>query len=391
MMVYLDHNATTPLDPAVLEAMLPYLRERYGNPSSLHRAGRLAHEAIERSRAQIAALVRARPEEIVFTSGGTEANNLALTGLAAVLPPGEVAVSAIEHASVLGPARALEGKGWRMREISVDRAGRVTAETLAAALTAETRIVSVMTVNNETGVIQDIAGLARQTRARGAIMHTDAVQAAGKIPVDFAASGAQLMTLSAHKINGPKGIGALVIDRRLDIEPLLHGGGHEKGRRAGTENVAGIVGFGAAAERCAHDLAARATRLAALRDQLEARLRMLPGLEIHGDGANRIPNTAFFSIAGIDGATLLILMDEAGFALSSGSACGSAAAQPSHVLLAMGVPPDQARGALRVSLGDGNRPEEIDAFVDKLGDQIDALHRLIRREPAGKQARGHRP
>ncbi len=384
MMVYLDHNATTPLDPAVLEAMLPFLRERYGNPSSLHRAGRLAHDAIERARMQVAALVKARPEEIVFTSGGTEANNLALKGLAAVMPPGEIAVSAIEHASVMGPARAFERHGWRVREIGVDRAGRVTAETLDAVLTAESRIVSVMSANNETGVIQDTAGLARLARARGAIMHSDAAQAAGKIPVDFAGSGVQLMTLSAHKINGPKGVGALVIDRRLDIEPLLHGGGHENSRRAGTENVAGIVGFGAAAERIAQGLAERALRLAALRDRLEARLRTLPGVEIHGAGANRIPNTAFFSVAGIDGATLLMLMDEAGFALSSGSACGSASAQPSHVLIAMGVPREQAQAALRVSVGDGNRPEEIDAFVDNLGYQIEALHSLVRRKPASK-------
>jgi cysteine desulfurase len=379
-MVYLDHNATTPLDPAVFDAMQPFLRERFGNPSSTHRAGRLAHDAVELARAQVAALINARPEEVVFTSGGTEANNLALKGIAAVLRAGEIAVSAIEHASVLEPARALERNGWRVREIGVDRAGRVTAETLDAALSPDTRLVSIMGANNETGVIQDIATLAQRARARGAIVHSDAVQAAGRIPVDFAGSGVQLMTLSAHKIHGPKGVGALIVDRRVDIGPLLHGGGHEGGRRAGTENVAGIVGFGAAAERRAQGLEARAARLAGLRELLEARLRALPGIEIHGAGANRIPNTAFFSVAGIDGATLLMLLDEAGYALSSGSACGSDAAEPSHVLLAMGVPREQALGALRVSVGDGNRPEEIDAFVDNLAYQIGALQHLVRRE-----------
>jgi cysteine desulfurase len=379
LMVYLDHNATTPLAPEALEAMLPYLRERFGNPSSAHRAGRDARDAIERARAQVATLVHARPEEIVFTSGGTEANNLALKGIAAVYPKGGIAVSAIEHASVLAPARALAQQGRRVREIAVDREGRVTAESLGDALGGDTRVVSVMAANNETGVIQDIAALAGAARAAGAIMHCDAVQAAGKIALDFAASGVQLMTLSAHKLNGPKGVGALVVDRRLDIEAQLHGGGHEGGRRAGTENIAGIVGFGAAAERCAQGITERSARLEALRTRLETRLRALPGIEIHGAGAHRIPNTVFFSVSGVDGATLLMLLDEDGFALSSGSACGSDDPEPSHVLLAMGVAPERARGALRVSLGDGNRPEEIDAFVDKLGYRIETLLSLVRR------------
>lgn len=378
-MVYLDHNATTPLAPEVLEAMLPYLRDRFGNPSSAHRAGRDAHDAIERARSQVAALVKARPEEIVFTSGGTEANNLALKGIAAVYPPGEIAVSAIEHSSVLAPARALADQGWGVREIGVDCEGRVTAETLVAALNADTRLVSVMAANNETGVVQDIAALAEAARAAGTIMHCDAIQAAGKIALDFAASGAHLMTLSAHKINGPKGVGALVVDRRIDIAPQLHGGGHEGGRRAGTENVAGIVGFGAAAERIAQGIEARGARLGTLRAHLETRLQALPGIEIHGAGAHRIPNTAFFSVAGIDGATLLMLLDESGFALSSGSACGSGDPEPSHVLLAMGVGRERAQGALRVSLGEGSRAEEIDAFVDNLEYQVGILHGLVRR------------
>lgn len=384
-MVYLDHNATTPLDPEVLEAMLPYLRERYGNASSRHGAGREARAAIEQARVRVAGLVNARPEEVVFTSGGTEANNLALKGMAAVLPPGAFAIAATEHASVLEPAQALAARGRPLQRIAVDGDGCVTDQALGDALTAETRLVSIMTANNETGVIQDIATLARRVRAQGAVMHTDAVQAAGRIALDFASGGAQLMTLSAHKIFGPKGAGALIIDKRLDIEPLLHGGGHESGRRAGTENVAAIVGFGVAAARMAQDIEARRSWYLSLRERLETRLQALPGIEIHAAGANRIPNTAFFSVAGVDGATLLLLLDQAGFALSSGSACGSDSDEPSHVLAAMGVERERALGALRVSLGPGNRPEEIDAFVDNLSGAVQSLQQRVRRSLATAQ------
>ncbi len=380
MRVYLDHNATTPLAPEVLEAMLPYLREHHGNPSSLHLSGRLARDAIEQARAQVAALVRARPDEVVFTSGGTEANNLALKGIEATLAPGAIAVSAVEHASVREPARALAQGGRELVEIAVDRDGRIDPEAFDAALTPRMRLVSVIHANNETGVVQDIAALAQRARARGLIAHSDAVQAAGRIELDFAASGLHLMTLSAHKLNGPKGVGALVVDRRVDLEPQLHGGGHEGGRRSGTHNVAGIVGFGAAAARAAAGLTARALRLVALRERLEARLGAVPGIEIHGAGAHRIPNTTAFSVEGIDGATLLMLLDEDGFALSSGAACGSADPEPSPVLLAMGVARERARGALRVSLGDGNSAEEIDVFVDTLSYRIEGLRRLVRRD-----------
>ncbi len=378
-MVYLDHNATSPLAPEALDAMLPFLRERYGNPSSAHRAGRLAREAVEQARAQVAALVHARPDEIVFTSGGTEANNLALKGSAATCAPGAIAISAIEHASVREPARALARSGWDLVEVAVDREGRIDPDALEAAITPRTRLVSLIHANNETGVVQDIAALAQRARQRGVIAHSDAVQAAGRIAVDFAGSGLHLMTLSAHKINGPKGVGALVVDRRVDLEAQLHGGGHEGGRRSGTQNVAGIVGFGAAAARAAAGLAERARRLAVLRERLETRLAALPGIEIHGAGAHRIPNTTFFSVAGMDGATLLMLLDADGFALSSGAACGSADPEPSHVLLAMGVDGEQARGALRVSLGDGNSAEEIDAFVDNMEYRIESLRQLVRR------------
>ena len=364
--VYFDHNATTPLDEAVTAAMLPYLREQYGNPSSAHAAGRAARAAIDRAREQVAALVNAQPSQVVFTSGGTEANNQALKGVAATLRAGEIAVSAIEHSSVLAPARVLERDGWRMRVIAVDGEGRVTPETVEEAIRADTRLISVMSANNETGVIQPIEAVVRRAKADGIVFHTDAIQAAGKMPLDFAASGAQLMSLSAHKIGGPKGVGALIIDSGVDVSPLLDGGGHERGRRSGTENVAGIVGFGAAAERAAAGIAARGAYLGRLRDRLETRLLAMPGITLFAPGAERLPNTVFFGAAGIDGGTLVLLLDQAGFAVSSGSACGSGRAEPSHVLLAMGVDRDRAYGAVRVSLGTGNTSDEIDAFADTL-------------------------
>lgn len=381
MSVYLDHNATTPVDPAVWEAMQPYLREAFGNPSSRHAPGRRARAAVEAAREQVAALVDAGGARVVFTGSGTEANNLALLG-AAPPPPGAVAVSAIEHSSVLEPARALAARGRRVDFIPADPQGRITPAALDGALAPETRLVSIMTANNETGVIQDIAALADRARAHGALVHSDAVQAAGKIGLDFAASGVHLMSLSAHKINGPKGVGALVIHKRVDLEPLIRGGGQEAGLRAGTENVAGIVGFGAAAELARRRLEARAAQAAALQARLEARLRALAGVEIFGAGAARLCNTVFFAAAGIDGATLLLKLDQSGFAAASGSACSSARPDPSHVLLAMGVDRERAYGAIRVSFGADNAAEQIDAFADALEREIAALRRMALRETA---------
>jgi cysteine desulfurase len=382
MSVYLDHNATTPVDPEVWEAMQPCLRGIFGNPSSQHRYGREARAAVEQAREQVAGLVNARGARVVFTSGGTEANNLALQGTAAALPPGAIAVSAIEHSSLLGPARVLAARGWRLDLIPADTDGRVTPAALAAAVAAETRLVSIMTANNETGVIQDIPALAAQAKRRGAIVHTDAIQAAGKIALDFAGSGVDMMSLSAHKIYGPKGVGALVVHKGVDLEPQLWGGGHEGGLRAGTENVAGIVGFGAAADKARRELAARGARLGALRERLEARLRGITGVEIFGARAPRLPNTVFFAAAGIDGATLLLKLDQAGFAAASGSACASAQPEPSHVLLAMGVERERAYGAIRVSLGADNTAAEIDAFAEALRREIEALRRMMMRETA---------
>ncbi|MGE0371511.1 MAG: cysteine desulfurase family protein [Gammaproteobacteria bacterium] len=381
MSVYLDHNATTPIDPAVWQAMQPYLQDAFGNPSSQHAPGRRARAAVERAREQVAGLVNARGARVVFTSGGTEANHLALLG-AAPGPDGAIALSAIEHSSVLGPARMLAARGCRVDFMASDAQGRIPPAALDEALAPETRLVSVMAANNETGVIQDIAALAGRARARGALMHTDAVQAAGKIALDFAASGVHLMSLSAHKICGPKGVGALVVHKGVDLEPLLQGGGQEMGLRAGTENVAGIVGFGAAAELAQRTLAARAAQAAALQARLEARLRAIAGIEIFGAAAARLSNTVFFAVAGIDGATLLLRLDQAGFAAASGSACASAQPDPSHVLLAMGVDRERAYGAIRVSFGAGNTPGQVDAFADTLGREIEILRGMALRETA---------
>ncbi|MDX1251258.1 MAG: cysteine desulfurase [Gammaproteobacteria bacterium] len=373
MPVYLDHNATTPLDERVLQAMLPYLREHYGNPSGVHAVGRMARAAIDQAREQVAALVNAHPSQVVFTGGGTEANNLALKGVAARMVVGRIAVSAIEHASLLGPVQALARQGWGVDSIAVDDQCRILPSSLSEALNNRPRLVSVMMANNETGAIQGIATIGAQARAAGAVMHTDASQAAGKIPVDFFACGAHLMTLSAHKIYGPKGVGALIVDKALEIEPLLHGGGHEMGRRGGTENVAGIVGFGAAAELACNELTARGTHLRGLREMLEAQLRAVPGVVVFAADAERLPNTVMIAVAGIDGEMLLMNLDRKGIAVSSGSACASGSGKPSHVLLAMGVAEDLARGAIRISLGKDNTRWDVESFVAVLREQIGRL------------------
>jgi len=375
MPVYLDHNATTPLDERALEAMLPYLRGHYGNPSSVHRFGRLARAAVETAREQVAALVNAHPTQVIFTGGGTEANNLAIKGVAAACRPGRLAIGATEHPSVAKAAAALTRRGWRRDILDVDSEGRVVVDALAPG----TALVSVMLANNETGVIQDIAAVGAAARRAGAILHTDAVQAAGKINVDFAATGAQLLSLSAHKLYGPKGVGALIVDKAVEIEPLLSGGGQEQGRRAGTENVAGIVGFGAAAMLARERLDEYGRRMPELRRRLEAGLRALGGIEIFSARAERLPNTVGFGARGVDGETLLMGLDQAGMAVASGAACSSGSREPSPVLRAMGIERDLARGAIRVSLGHGNTEDEMDAFVAALAAQLARLRPPVRR------------
>ncbi|BAV33989.1 cysteine desulfurase [Sulfuricaulis limicola] len=379
MPVYLDHNATSPLDARVLEAMLPYLTEQQGNPSSVHRYGRAARAAVDRAREQVAELVNAHPTQVIFTGGGTEASNLAIKGFAALQPPGRIVIGATEHPSVAEPAESLKKSGWHVSVLPVDGQGRLIETETEALLKLRPQMVSVMWANNETGVIQDTPALAARVRANGGVMHTDAVQATGKIEVDFSASGAHLMSLSAHKLNGPKGVGALIADKSVELMPLLQGGGQEKGQRSGTENVAGIAGFGAAASLAKAQLAGYGARMRSLRDRLESELQALGDIEIFGAQANRLPNTVCFGTQGVDGETLLLNLDRAGIAVSSGSACASSHREPSPVLQAMGVDPAVALSAIRVSFGAGNTAQDVEAFIAALTAQMRQLRRMAGR------------
>jgi cysteine desulfurase len=360
--VYLDHNATTALDERVLEAMLPYMRAQYGNASSRHELGTQARKAVNAAREQVAMLVNVQPSQVVFVSGGTEANNLFIKGAAGYLRPTQIAVSAIEHPCVARPAQELARAGWKVRKLAVTADGCVDLNDLAAALAEPTGLVSVMLANNETGVVQDIAEIAARSRAARAWVHTDAVQALGKIEVDFRALNVHAMTISAHKIYGPKGAGALVVDKRIELKPIIAGGGHEQGMRSGTENVPAIVGFGAAAELAAARRTGFAERVATLRDRLESGLHEL-GAVIFGERAPRVPNTSYFAFPNIDGETLVIELDKLGYAVAAGAACSSASIEPSATLMAMGVEPELARGAVRLSLGVTSTAEEVDGFL----------------------------
>jgi len=364
MAVYLDHNATTPLAEGVLDAMLPYLSDQYGNASSAHSLGRTARAAVDKAREQVAELVNAKPQQIIFTGSGTEANNLGLKGIAGRAGKGGILISAVEHASVRSPAQALAEQGWDVDTLTTDSEGRVTSAALQEHLHPDTRLVTIMLANNETGVLQDIASLSKATHKAGLVFHTDATQAAGKIKVDFVALGAQLMSLSAHKLYGPKGVGALVVAEGVALEPLIHGGG--KTLRGGSENVAAIVGFGAAAELATKELQQRAEHLLTLRHYLEQRLHEIPSLVIFAEQAERLPNTVLCSIPEFSGETLIENLDHKGIYVSSGSACTSGSFQPSHVLTAMGVERCLQQNVLRISLGIGNTRNDIDYLITSL-------------------------
>ncbi|MDR1063351.1 MAG: cysteine desulfurase [Azoarcus sp.] len=370
--IYLDWNASAPLDPAVREAMLPWFGERFGNASSVHEYGRRARTAMETAREQVAAAAGALPGEVIFTSGGSEANNLFIKGVTASCKPGLIAVSAVEHPSVLKPAHQLGRQGWRLFEIGVTSVGTIDGTAWREALARRPALVSVMTANNETGVVQNIAALAGEARAAGVYFHSDAVQAFGRLVWDFHALGLTAATLSAHKIGGPVGAGALLLDKRVEPVPLIAGGGQERGLRAGTENVAALVGFGLAAERAVARRAAEAQRLAVLRDECEARL-VAAGATVFAHGVERLPNTIYFAFAGIDGGALVDWLDRAGFACGSGSACSSTWPGTSHVLRAMGAEHGLARGALRVSMGRETRAGEIEAFIAALVRSVSEL------------------
>ena len=375
---YLDHNATTPLAPTVLAAMLPWLESQFGNASRRHEYGQAARRAIDDARQQVAAAVNAHPTEVVFTSGGSEANNLFLKGAAASLRPGLLAVSAIEHPCILKPAAQLARSGWQVRTVAVDAAGRADFADFAEVVAARPKLLSIMLANNETGVVQDIPALATAAKASGGWFHSDAVQALGKLPLDFRAlnlAGVHAITLSAHKAYGPKGAAALVLDKRVELQPLIAGGGHERGLRSGTENVPAIVGFGVAAELAAQRVAELSRRLKALQQRLESALAGL-GVRIFGAAGERLPNTTYFALPDIDGETLVGKLDREGFAVASGAACSSANPEPSHVLQAMGVAPEIARGAVRVSLGAGNTETDIDEFINALRVTVGRLQGL---------------
>ncbi len=373
--VYLDHTATTPLDPEVREAMLPYLDARFGNASSRHEYGRQARGAIDDARSRVAAAVNAHPTEVVFTSGGSESNNLFVKGATARLKPGLLAVSAIEHPCVREPARQLARQGWSVEEIAVDAQGRIASRTWQALLERRPVLLSVMLANNETGVLQDVATLAAEARRAGALIHSDAVQALGKIPVDFRALGVHGLTLSAHKIYGPIGAGALVLDKRVELAPLIAGGGQERNLRSGTENVAAIVGFGRACELAVQRMADDGARIKVLRDELERALAAL-GARVFSVAAERLPGTSFFALDDLDGETLVGKMDRAGYAIASGSACSSVQPEPSHTLLAMGVAAETARGAIRVSLGRATTAEQIADFIGAFAATVKELRNL---------------
>ena len=373
--VYFDHNSTTALKNEVLEAMLPFMANQHGNPTSRHSFGRTARAAVEHAREQVANAVGAYATQIVFTSSGTEANNFAVHGICSNLEAGQILTSAIEHPCVSRPALSMQSRGWKAKSIKVDADCNIDMKHLQNLLQTPTNLVSVMLANNETGAIQDVAKVAEVTREHKAYVHTDAVQALGKIPVDFFALNVHAMTISSHKIGGPLGAGALVLDKRIDIQPLLYGGGQEKGLRSGTENVAAIVGFGAACELAVSHLTAFDMHTENLRKHLEIGLRKLNAV-MFGQSDLRIPNTSFFAFPNMDGETLVMALDRKGFAVASGSACSSDSDKPSHVLLAMGVNEDLARGAVRVSFGMSNTLEQVQHFLVVLKNELARLKNL---------------
>ena len=378
--VYFDHNSTSALKKEVLGAMLPFMTVQHGNPTSRHVFGRNARDAVEHARSQVAKAVGAQASQIVFTASGTEANNFAINGITSNLAHGQILISAIEHPCVSKPAQAMQARGWEPLNIGVDINCKLDMHHLHNLLATTTNLVSVMLANNETGVIQDVAEVSKMAREFKAFVHTDAVQALGKMPVDFADLGVHAMTISSHKIGGPLGAGALVLDKRVDIFPLLHGGGQEKGLRSGTENVAAIVGFGAACELAIDNLSAYAKHTETLRSRLEYGLQQLKSV-VFGQNAKRIPNTSFFAFANtsgevIEGETLVTALDKQGFAIANGSACSSDSTDPSRVLLAMGIDHDVARGAVRVSFGLNNTMEQVEVFLKALAQEVNRLKQM---------------
>ena len=383
MRVYFDYNATTPLAPEVIDAVVRATRDTFGNASSVHHFGQQAKAALDDARSAVAALIHADPSEIVFTSGGTESDNFAIRGASEALEPSgrrHLIASAIEHEAVLNTLRALTRRGWRTTLVPVDESGILSPDRLREAIADDTALVSVMHANNEIGTIQPIAELATLAHARGALLHTDAVQSVGKIPVDVRALGVDLLSLSAHKFNGPKGAGALWIKRGTRMQSIVTGGKHERNRRAGTENVPGLAGLGVAARLAAGKLAAEAARVGALRDRLEEGiLRTVPGTVVNGARGSRVPNTTNISFDRVEAESLLIALDLEGIAVSTGSACSSGTLEPSHVLRAMGLSTHRTQNSLRFSLGMCSTAAEVDHVVEVLPRLVEKLRSLSRK------------
>ena len=380
MRIYLDHNATTPVDAAAAEAMMRALHDLFGNASSVHYYGQQAKAAIDVARSAVAALIGAEPAEVIFTSGGTEADNFAIRGTAEAAEAAgrkHVITTGIEHEAVINTFKALARRGWKTTLLPVDATGIVSPDRLREAITDETALVSIMHANNEIGTIQPVAELAQIAHARGAVFHTDAVQSAGKIPVGVRALGVDLLSLSAHKFYGPKGVGALWAKRGIRLVPFLAGGKQERNRRAGTENVPGIIGMGVAASHALEKMTADAARLGALRDRLEQGiLRAVPNTDVNGARDTRVPNTTNISFDRIEAESLLIALDLEGIAVSTGSACSSGTLEPSHVLKAMGLSSHRAQNSIRFSLGAGNTEAQIDRVLDVLPRVVAKLRSL---------------
>lgn len=377
--IYMDYNATTPVDPRVAEAMLPYLREKFHNPSSIYSRAKEVKKAIEEAREKVARLIGAKPKEVIFTGGGSEADNHAIKGVAFALREkgNHIITSAIEHHAVLHTCQFLEKMGFEVTYLPVDRYGIVEPEVLKKAIREDTILVSIMMANNEIGTIEPIKELAEIAHERGVLFHTDAVQAVGKIPVNVKELGVDMLSLSAHKFYGPKGVGGLYVRWRVKIPSLIHGGGQERGKRAGTENVAGIVGAGKAAEIAMEEMDEEERKIRPLRDKLEKELvGRIPQVIVNGHPEKRLYNTLNICVKGIEGEGMLALLDMNGISASSGSACTSGSLEPSHVLLAIGLPHEIAHGSLRFSLGKYNTEEDVDKVIEVLPGIVERLRAM---------------
>ncbi|MGH9325691.1 MAG: cysteine desulfurase family protein [Terriglobia bacterium] len=381
--IYLDNNATTPLAPEVFESMRPYLTDAFGNASSVHWYGQMAKAAVEEARESVARLIQAQPAEIVFTSGGTESDNTAIFGVAEAAAergrarPVHVITTTVEHHAVLYSAKALEARGVRVTFLPVSAEGVIDPQEIESVITPETALISVMHANNEVGTLQPVEEIGRIAAAHGIPFHTDAVQSAGKVPLDVGKIGASLLSISAHKIYGPKGVGALYARKGTPFRPLLYGGHHERDRRGGTENVAGIVGFGKAADLALDHLAGDSKALASLRDRLErGLLEKVPGMAINGRGAPRVPNTTSMKFNYIEGEGFVISADLRGVACSTGAACSSGSLEPSHVLSALGLSKDESRSTIRFSLGRYNSEADVDYALEVIPQVVERLRSL---------------